>query len=253
MRIMLFIWILVSAGTAGDARGEAPGNPCDTLYRQGELRASISCYEQLAESSLEYRIGLVRSWNDLATEEASLADREKAFRTAEYATKLAQDVVADYPGSAEAWLYYAAASGNMALFAGSREKVRLGHSVEAYCFRALELDPDFALPHIVLGVYYREIAELGPILRSLARLLYGSLPQNSHDKALHHLALAVSIAPELRVAWYQLGRTQEAFDLPEAALSSYSASLLTEPVNARDIRNGIHATARIQALSGSTH
>lgn len=211
----------------------------DRAYEAGDLHAAIRNFTRAdsAASSFSTRVRLARAWNDQATELFASGQPREAKLAAETASSISEELIALAPLEAEAWFYLAAAKGTQALFARGREKVRLGAGVEEHCLRALAIDSTFALPHIALGIYYREIAELSRLERFVARSLFGSIPRNSAGKALLHSRRAVELAPELRVAHYQLARTLEAFGKEGAARVVYSNALQHPPQNARDRRN----------------
>src|SRR6185503_10611123 len=99
------------------------------------------------------------------------------------------------------------ALGRKALFCGGREKVKLSKEVKAEADRAMALDPKHFSPYLVLGIWNREIAGVGGVLRAAARVLYGGLPPASYENSREMLERAIALNPDSTKAHYELALT----------------------------------------------
>ena len=77
-----------------------------------------------------------------------------------------------YPDSLQSYFLRAAAAGNLALYKGGKTKVELAKTVETNAKKAISIDSTYAPSHVILGIYYRQVAMAGRFQKSLARLLY---------------------------------------------------------------------------------
>lgn len=111
----------------------------------------------------------------------------------------------------------------------AREVIDLGRRSHAAVERALALDPDDYAPHVVLGVFHRELATVHPVAKAVARTFLGGYPDVSLEESLALLRRAVELAPESVTARLQLARTYRSMEREEDARRSYRDALRLEP------------------------
>lgn len=128
------------------------------------------------------------------------------------------------------WL--AAAAGLLAIRApeGS-EVVDLGRVARTHALRTLELDPDHAGAHNVLGRLQFEVVTLPRWKRWVARLLGAGdvVADASWEAAERYMRDAVRLAPEMLYYRLDLARLLAAMDRPEAAAAA-AREVLERPV-----------------------
>jgi tetratricopeptide (TPR) repeat protein len=166
----------------------------------------------------------------------------------ERASTRAKALLARFPDRAEAHYLVASTSGQLALYRGAREKVRLSREIEKEAKAAVALDPADARPHAVLGVYYREVANANGFTKLLARTLLGGLPDGTNEDAVRELTKATQLDPNDLYAAYELARTYRIMDRRDEERAALE-KVLALPVTAeRDPRLKKQAEDRIAEL-----
>ena len=90
----------------------------------------------------------------------------------------------NFPNDAQAYVYLAVTTGNLARFKGGKERVQIGSKVEGYCLKAIETDSGVGRPYVILATYYWEISKLNWMLKAFAKSFLGKLPDKTRDDAL---------------------------------------------------------------------
>lgn len=163
---------------------------------------------------------------DLDSKESE-AYYEKALAYAEKLHALA-------PDSAETCFQLCVAYGNMALFRGGKQKVTLSRHIEEMAQEAIKRDPAYSPPYAVLGVYYREVATLNPILRAFAQHLLGGLPGGSLEESERMFRQAIEKDPGNVYAHYQLAVTYDKMGKLEQSAEMYRKVLSLPIVDHQD-------------------
>ncbi len=245
------LFALVLAVPRLRAEQTTPG--AESLHQAAEQHASrnwagaAAAWQQahaLEPASFEAAVGACHGANDLG-QMAAGAEAEGHFTRA---TQLAEDLRRAFPERAEAHFWLAASYGNLALFKGGKDKVRLSREIEASARKALALDPRLANAHVVLGVYAYEVADLNWFLRAFARTFLGGLPRGTFADSRAHLEQALALQPEDAFAWSRLGQSCERLkDLP-AARVAYERARAAASREPRDAPAQSDAAARLARL-----
>ncbi len=106
---------------------------------------------------------------------------------------------------AEGHTWLAAALGNLAVFEGSREKVRLCGEIKRQLDIALALNPRDDIAWSILGSFYRALGNVSWFERQIASIFIGSLPPGGYPEAEEALRRAISLAPHILRHWHELG------------------------------------------------
>ncbi|NIP37950.1 MAG: hypothetical protein GWO07_02775 [Candidatus Dadabacteria bacterium] len=196
----------------------ALGNELDLILQRGDRYYSdFNNLEALKEYSKAYEIDsekyeilmrITRAYNDIGEDYKEQGSNEaevyfvKAFEYSEIMEKM-------FPQRAETYFYLAATRGNLALFKGGKDKVKLGRYVEIYAKKSIEIKPDYGEPHVALGVYYREVANLNWFLKKFAKAFFGGLPGVSNEDSLKALLKAEQLLPRSVYVQFELGKTHK--------------------------------------------
>ncbi|HWP90760.1 MAG TPA: hypothetical protein VNN20_00980 [Thermodesulfobacteriota bacterium] len=189
----------------------------DQYYAQFDNLKALEAYKrayELAPDSFEVLVRLTRAYNDVGEDvkgikfkpdqETNSKEVEEYFsQAAQYAEQLHQK----FPDKAESYFYLAATYGHLALFKGGKEKVKLARNVEENSKKAIDLDPQFIPAYIVLGVYYREVANLNWALKAFAKTLFGGLPNGTDEDSEKTLLKALELNPEVIHTRFELAKT----------------------------------------------
>lgn len=192
----------------------------DQAYAAFDTRKALEHYRKAWEAdpeAYETRMKYARSLND-AGEEAKGEEAETFFAEAMAQAKALKE---KFPDKAEAYFLQGAATGNLLFFKGGSQKVELSRSIEALGKRCLELDPNDSHGYVLLGIYYREVANLNWTQRVLAQRLFGGLPGGSLEDSETMLKKGCELAPGTVYPLYQLAVTLESLEKKEEAAQAY--------------------------------
>lgn len=152
-----------------------------------------------------------------------------------FAYQIAQRSVRQQPTSALEHLWLANSAGRLAQTKPSREKLELSKIVKSEAENAVRLDPNLAAAHMTLGAWHFYVADLSWIEKSLAKVLYGKLPDASYAEAVKQLTLALQGGVENPVECYYIrGMAYEELDQDQNARADYRAALRLTARNARE-------------------
>lgn len=121
------------------------------------------------------------------------------------------------PASSDAHAWLAASLGCLAMRSSVKEKVRLSREIKKHADEAVRLNPRNDIALTILGSFYRELAKVGWLERSLANLLFGGLPAGSFEDSESALKQAIAIAPDVMRHYCELGKLYMDWNRPEDA------------------------------------
>jgi len=218
----------------------APGETAPVTLEQGDafeekiqIKDALRVYLQLErdgrkDAELLYRIS--REYAELIPDAATKAEKQ---HFGEIALDYAKRAVAADPKSARAYLSVAICYGRLSFFQDNKTKLEYSRQVRANAEQALQLDPNLDYADYVLGAWNFEIANLNFILRGLANLIYGGLPDASNEKAVAYLQKAIALAPGRTSHHIELGRTYAVMGLNDKARDELERGLAM-PIQIKD-------------------
>lgn len=163
----------------------------------------------------------------------SLSGEEKhaGYREAE---QYARQCVAADSTLAEGHTWLAVSLGNLAMFGGSKEKVRLAHEIKQELDKALFLNQNDDVAYSILGSFYRALGNVSWIERQLAAMFLGSLPSGGYPEAEQALKRAISLAPGVLRHRYELGLLYVDWGMDEQARLTLEDCLRLPPLLVSD-------------------
>lgn len=187
----------------------------DDFYNRFDLKQAVLSYEEayeLVKNDYEILIKLTRTYNDLGEDYYELKDRKNSEIAINNALKYSEILLKKFPDSAMTYAYLAMSYGNLAMFRGGNEKIKLAHKIKENAEKSISMDPDNYLPYIILSIYHRQIASLSWLERAFANTFFGEVPDGSLEESERMMLKALDIQPGICVAMLHLSRTYSRMD-----------------------------------------
>lgn len=197
----------------------------DSAYNAFDYDRAISCYET-AKKQDSTKCSLLLKLSDayfygayVKPEEKQEFFYEKAYRILEKARQLDST-------NAGVFARMGQVTGQLALFRGGKEKVKLGLKIKFYADTALYYDPNHPIGNAVMGIWHYQLANLSFFERFFGGIIFGNIPDGSNDTAAVYLKKAVDLWPHMiyyryayaKVLW-ELDKDDEAKKQLQTALS----------------------------------
>jgi tetratricopeptide (TPR) repeat protein len=182
----------------------------DSLYKNFKIDEAFKYYEKAFElnpESYTSLLNIVKSYNAIGELKRKEHKQDEAKEDFNKAINYSERMKSLYPDSSQSYTYAAVSYGNMARFTGGKERLNYAKKIETNAKKAIQLDSNNAIPYIILGAFYREIARLSWIERIFANMLYGSVPDGSVEDSEKMLKKALDINPDIITANFQMALT----------------------------------------------
>ena len=150
----------------------------------------------------------------------------------------------------EGHTWRAAALGNVAVFEGSKAKVRLCTVIKQELDRAIELNPRDDIAFSILGSFYRILGNVSWLEHQLAVLFLGELPKGGYAESEHALKQAIALAPGVIRHHFELGVLYQEMDRDEEALVEFKRVLSLPLLLASDEGKQLSAARLVEDLGG---
>ncbi len=185
----------------------------DKYYESFDNKAALDNYlkaYKLAPDEYDVLFRMARSYNDLGEEYYEYKEKDSSEMMIKKAIEISEKMKNDFPDSAATYAYLAMSYGNQALYEGGKAKIKLAHKIEDNAKKSIQINPDQYLSYVILGIYYRQIADLSWFERMFANAFFGDVPDGSFEQSVNMLQKALKIKPNTIVASYQLAQTYKA-------------------------------------------
>jgi tetratricopeptide (TPR) repeat protein len=151
----------------------------------------------------------------------------------------------------EGHTWRAAALGNVAVFEGSKTKVRLCTVIKHELERAIELNPRDDIAFSILGSFYRTLGNVSWFERQLANVFLGELPEGGYVESEHALKLAIALAPRVIRHHFELGVLYQELDRNDEAREEFESVLVLPQLLASDAGRQLAASKFVEDLGGN--
>lgn len=215
MKFKSLIWVLLPLTMVFASDYKTFLEKGDEYYKEFDLRNAVQNYLEaykLADNDYETMMKLTRTYNDLAEDYYELRDRDKSETAINNALKYAELLEEKFPDSSMTYTLLAMSYGNLAMYAGGNEKVKLAHKIKENAEKSIEMNPDHYLPYIILSIYHRQIASLSWLERAFANTFFGSVPPGSLEESEKMMIKALELQPGIIIAMFHLSRTYKEMD-----------------------------------------
>jgi tetratricopeptide (TPR) repeat protein len=190
----------------------AKGN---SFYKKFDLKNAAENYELAYKQNPSNYITLLkvtRIYNDLGEDFYELKDEENAEDAINKAVKYAEVFYSKFPDSAHVYTLFAMSYGNLALYKGGNEKVKLAHKIKENAEKAIKIDPNDYLAYIISSIYHRQIASLSWFERAFANTFFGKVPDGSLEESERLMLNALRLQPNAVIAMFHLSLTYQEMD-----------------------------------------
>ena len=177
-----------------------------------------------------------------------VADRDRKEETYRAAVAYAERCIRADSMIAAGHTWKAAALGNIAMFEGSKGKVRLCNEIKHELNVALALDSLDDVAYSIMGSFYLALGKVNWIERQLASVFLGSLPEGGFEEAEAALRKAVSIAPGMVRHRFELAMVLKEEGKREDAIRTFRAAAALPTTVASDTRTQERAAAMARKL-----
>ncbi len=220
---------------AGLACGEllaAPTGPAAEWIRKGDgldeqlrTREALAAYEEADRQQPGNAEILRRIAREHCLAMVDTDSKKEKQACAEKGLDYAKRAVAADPGNAMAHLALAVCYGRVAPYCDGKTKIAYSRLIKEETDKSIAIDPGNDYAYHLLGAWNYELAGLNPVLRALAKVVYGELPAASYEKAVEYFEKAVKMAPQRLAHHVQLGRTYLALGRRQEAQMSLERGL----------------------------
>ena len=214
MKILLSILILLTVDLYAQDYSNylAEG---DSLYNQFNISQSFIFYQKaykLKPENFNSLLNIVKAYNAVGELKRKEHKPDEVKENFEKAISYSEKLKKLFPDSSLSFTYSAISYGNVARFTKGKERLNYAKKIEEDSKKAIKLDSNNAIPYIILGAFYREVARLSWIERIFATILYGSVPSGSFEDSEQMLKKALMINPNIITANFQMALTYRAMD-----------------------------------------
>jgi tetratricopeptide (TPR) repeat protein len=213
IKIFLFVSLLSSCLFSQSLNSYL--NKGDDYYKKFDLINAAKNYEYAYEQNpRNYTVleKLTKTFNDLGENYMELKETKKAEAAITDAVRYSEIFYALFSDSAKAYTMLAMSYGNLALFKGGNEKIKLAEKIRENAEKSIELNPNDYLPYIIMGIYNRQIASLSWFERAFANTFWGEIPEGSLSAAEQFLLKALKIQPGMITAMFNLSLVYKEMD-----------------------------------------
>jgi tetratricopeptide (TPR) repeat protein len=234
-------------------------NPqADALIEQGdaEVKAmhateALALFDQAAKADPDDVAILLRVSQQCSNLISVAKTPADALAYADRSLDKAKQAVAIAPDNAKAHLALAVAYGRLADFVDNRTRVEYSRCVKAEADKAVELDPTDDFNYHVLGRWNYAVSTLNPMLKLIARFVYGGLPDASLEEAVKDYKKAIELAPQRVIHHHELARAYVALGQMEDARKEWETELTLKPEDNEGINDQKEARAELDKLGAT--
>jgi len=210
--------------------------PGDREFARRDYASAVAAYEAFLENTGDsagvlWRLARVEICSG---DVAEGTESEAYYRRAEH---LAQIAVRLDSMNSDAHTWLAVALGGIAVFEGSKAKVRMSNEIKYHLDRAIHLNPNNDVAYSVLGSFYTAIGNISWFERQLARIFLGRLPDGGYEEAEAAFKRATALAPTVVRHHYALGLLYNSLGRDAEARGEFECAMSLPIVLARDVKD----------------
>jgi len=214
-RVVMLKSICLSAALAVAApMSPAQSAPAEELMQKGntldsQLKAedALECYQQVEKMDPDNATVMVRIARQYRHLMADAKTNAEKLRLGGMAVSYGKKAAALAPNDSDAQLSTAISYGKMVPYLSTKEQMASSRIIKEGADKAIKLNGRNDLAWHISGRWHRNLAEIGTVKRALAAIVYGKLPEATHQEACDCFETAVKINPNRVIHHIELGRT----------------------------------------------
>lgn len=197
----------------------------DALDAALKTREALAVYLEAEKLQPNDAVLLRRIAKQHGESQLDTTDKAERRRLGNLALDYSKRAVAIAPNDALAHLALAVSYGRVAPYLDNQTKINYSKLVKQHVDKSLALDPKNDLAWHVLGAWNYELANLNPLLRTVAQFIYGTLPAASNEEAVKAFRKAIELNPRRVANFVELGRSLAALGKKDEAKAALEKGL----------------------------
>lgn len=198
------------------------GDQEDSQHQTKSALASFVEAERLAPNRIEVLLRISKQYSDLVETAKTPAEAQQAaLNSLNYAKRCVQVA----PDNAKAHLSLAIAYGKLTDFSSNKVKLEYSKIIKSETVKSIALDPTDDFAFHVLGRWHYGVSNLNPVLRVMAKVVYGGLPDASNEEAVRNLKKAAELAPARMIHHHELAKAYVAVGQKDLARQEWQTLL----------------------------
>ena len=228
-------WLAIFPAIAGLTLAEATP-PVAQLIQRGDaevkarhVREALALFQEADKGepdNPEIILRISQQYSDLM---ATAKNPSEATDFGKRSLDEAKRAAALAPANSKAHLALAVAYGRLTDFEDNRTRVEQSRYVKSEAEKALELDPKDDFAYHVLGRWNYGVATLNPMLKMMAKFVYGGMPEASLEEAVRNYKMAADLAPQRVIHHHELARAYTALGQADLARKEWEKELALKP------------------------
>jgi len=214
---------------AANPEAEALIRQGDAAVRALDAPAALEFFDEAAKADPDDAQILLRISQQYSNLIAKAKTPAEGLGYAQRSLDEAKQAEALAPDNPKAHLAVAVAYGRLTDFEDNRTKVEYSRYVKAEADKTLELDPKEDYAYHVLGRWNYSVATLGSMMKLMAKLVYGGMPDASLAEAERDFKKAIEIAPQRVIHHHELARVYVAEGKMDDARKEWQTELTLKP------------------------
>ncbi len=248
-RIQRMKWLLPAllchAALAANPQAEQLIEKGDAAVAALHASEALSLFDQAAKADPDNAEILLRISQQYSNLMAQANSRAEALDYGQRSLETAKQAEALAPNNPKAHLALAVAYGRLTDYEDNRTKVEYSRYVKTEADKTLELDPKEDFAYHVLGRWNYAVATLNPVLKLIAKYVYGGMPDASLEEAVRDYKKAIELAPQRVIHHHELARTYVVMGQPYEARKEWETELALKPEDNEGVNDQKEARAEL--------